>query len=154
MHAVFMLYGKKECVDFLIRDMAAQKLPLRVYDKKEDGTVEEKGVVWIECQVRILPFGIYEFIFPKEHLDVVLTSLWFHNPQSPDGTYNLNKEISIFGMKFKPLDYVKKFLRIEDAPEFKTDQNLLWYNQHIGIIPIGIRHDGEILDNGHWHEAI
>lgn len=148
-----MPYGKKECVDWLIRDMISQKLQMRLYKEGEPDQF-----VWIDCQVRILPFGLYEFVFPKEHMGPVLTALTFNNP-TPDGIYNLNREVSILGMKFRPLDYAKKFLRIEDPPEFKTDRALLWWNQHIGILTLGIRHDGEITENqgeyaGWTHEAI
>jgi hypothetical protein len=156
MHAIFMPYGKKECVDWLIRDMTSQKLPLKIWKKDAEGKIiEEDNGNFIDCQIRMLPFGLYEFVFPKEFMDAVLTSLWFNKPDSPDLAYNINREISIFGMKFKPLDYVKKFLRIEDPPKFDNSKSLLWWNQHIGIIPIGIRYDGEVQEtNGFWHEAI
>lgn len=150
MHAIFMVYGKKECVDYLIRDMTSQKLPLRFYKKDADGKVIEEKNTWIDCQVRVLPFGLYEFVFPKEFMNKVLTSLWFGRPIA----YNLDAEIKFMGIKIKPLDYVKKFLRIEDAPKFDNSQTLIWWEQHIGIIPIGIRYDTELKDGEWFHEAI
>lgn len=145
-----MLYGKKECVDYLIRDLAAQKLPMRFY--KDNG---EEMSMFVECQIRILPFGLYEFVFPREHLDIVLNSLWFDKPTM---AYHLDKEFSLFRFKIQPLKYLKEFLRIEEPPkEFKKDRKLLLHEADIGIIPIGIRHEEhpDILETSGWkHEAI
>lgn len=151
-HAVFMVYGKKEFVDMFLRDLAAQKLSM-VYHKKG----EPDKTMFIECQLRVLPFGLYEFVFPKEHMDLVLTGLRFH---MPSGIYNLDQEITKFGFTIKPLDHLRKFLKIEPVPEFKTDKALLFTYQHIAVIPIGVRYDGEITEpegcaNPGWtHEAI
>jgi hypothetical protein len=153
MHAVFMPYGKKECVDMLLRDIGAQKLQLRAWKKDAEGKETDVIAPWIDCQLRILPLGVYEFIFPKEYMPQVLTALWFGRHE--EGTYNLNKELRVLGLKIKPLDYVKRFLRIEDPPKFDTKEGIIWYEKDVGIIPIGIRYDGEIQEaNGYWHEAI
>lgn len=160
MHAVFMLYGKYECVEALLRDMRAQKLPLKFWKEGEPDKF-----IYVECQIRVMPFGFYEFIFPKEYQDAVLTTMGFHlkDQLHPDGNtyfpYRLDKEISILGMKFSPLEYLKKFLKIEDAPEFKAVNKLVWMDQHIAIVPIGVRYDDIIEEvwgpNAGWkHEAI
>lgn len=152
MHAVFMLYGKKENVEMLIRDMCATKLTIRYYKEGE----KDMNIL-IECQVRILPFGLYEFIFPKEHMDAVLTALRFHKPS---GVYNLDQEISKFGIKISPLKELRKFLRLEEVPEFSKTQTIPWLTQHTACIPIGVRYDGEITEPegythvGWSHEAI
>lgn len=150
MHAVFIPYGKKEWVDIFLRDLAAQKLTLRYHKEGEEDKHQ-----FIECQLRVLPLGLYEFVFPKEHMDAVLTTLNFH--MIPP--YNIDKEISFMTMKIKPLDYAKKFLNIEDAPEFKTDKLIPWNKIFVSIIPIGVRYDGELTDShgemaGWIHEAI
>lgn len=146
MHAVFIPYGKKEWVDIFLRDIMAQKLPIKATTKdgKEFHTI-------IECQLRVLPGGMYEFVFPKEYKDLVLTTLDFHKPIS----YGLDKEIKILGMKFKPLDYVKKFLKLEDPGEFKTDNQFPWIKMFVSIIPLGVRYDRELTaEDGTIHEAI
>lgn len=152
MHAVFMLYGKYEFVNILIRDICSQKLTLRIYKEGE----QDKSSL-IECQLRKLPFGLYEFIFPKEHKDIVLNTLWFER----DGIdYDLNREISLLGLKIKPMKFLKKFLKIEDAPKIEDKTKILpWVIQHVGIIPIGVRYDGEIAEiqgelKGWKHERI
>lgn len=146
MHAVFIPYGKKEWVDIFLRDIAAQKLPMKMYKEGEKDTQQ-----YIECQLRVLPFGFYEFVFPKEHGDAVLNTLRFDKPIP----YGADKEFKIMGMKVKPLKYIRKFLNIIEAPEFKTDKKLLWTDMFVSIIPIGIRYDKEIEEPNGWkHEAI
>jgi len=148
MHVCFIPYGKKEWVDIFLRDIAAQKLPMRIYKKGE-----EDQQVMIECQLRVLPFGFYEFVFPKEHLDVVLTSFKFHKP-----SYNdlLTKDLKLLGLKFKPLDKIRKILKLQEAPKkFKTDKTLFWNDVFVSIIPVGIRYDGEVEEANGWkHEAV
>jgi len=157
MHAVFLIYGKKEWVDVTLRDIAAQKLSLRMH---KDG---EKDIdVYVECQLRLLPFGFYEFIFPREHKDIVCTTMGFHikDPSSYSAEFDATKEISVFGFKFKPLDMIRKFLKLEEPKDFNTDKSLLWTKQFVGIIPVGIREDKDITEpagstyEGYTHEGI
>ena len=145
MHAVFMAYGMKDKVEYFLKELEHQKLVITFYKD------EEKVTFPVQCQVRILPFGIYEFVFPKEHMDAVLTTLRFH--QKPP--YNLDK--SLLGIK--PFKVIKDFLRIEEIPEFKTDNIIPLYFEHVAIVPIGVRYDGEITEKqgkyeGWHHEAI
>ena len=45
----------------MLRDMEAQKHQLKMYDEKGD----HMKTIWIQGQVRMLPLGVYEYIFPK-----------------------------------------------------------------------------------------
>ena len=150
MHAIFFAYGMKDKVDYFLEGLKHLCLPITFY-KKVGGKVVEKKSFPIQTQIRTLPFGIYEFVFPKENMDVVLTTLRFN--QKPP--YNLDKTI----MGIKPLKLLKNFLRVEDAPKFNTTHILPLIMQHVAIIPLGVRHDGEIEEligpNKGWtHEAI
>ena len=153
MHAAFIPYGKKDLVDYFIGELQHQKLPMRFYKEGE----EDKSI-HIQCQIRQMPGGIYEFIFPKEFMASVLTTLKFNNKTESD--YQIDRDISILGMKINPLTYVRKFLRYEATPEFKTDQFLPIMSTHVSIIPIGIRHDGILTEpegavHAGWkHESI
>jgi len=151
MHAVFIPYGKKEWVDVFLRDIAAQKYNLRI--TSPDG--KEFKDVLMEGQLRVLPGGIYEHIFPKEYKDIVLTTLNFHQ-KIP---YDLDKEIKIMGIKIKPLDYLKKFLNIKEPKEFDTKTGLTWIKYFVSIIPLGIKEDNIFTETqgefkGWTHEAI
>lgn len=150
MHAVFMLYGKKELVDNFLVDLMAQKFQLRCHQEgKED------IFWWIDSQVRIIPGG-FDYIFPKEYQDLVLNSLRFNLKKPTDyAPFNVHKEFSIFGFKIKPIEYVRKFLNLEEIPEFKTEKVLIWRSEHVSIIPLGVKYDGEITEKDGWtHEAI
>ncbi len=150
MHAVFMLYGIKDKVDHLIMEMQCQKFNLKLTKEGE----EDKAIV-IQGHLRILPFGIYEFVFPREYKDVVLTTLDF-GEKDP---YSLNSEFKVMAIKINPLDLLKKFLRIEPIPEFKTDKKLIWIREHVAVLPFGVREDGDLTETqgpsiGWTHERI
>lgn len=143
MHVVFIPYGMKKHVDYFLNELEHLKLSLRSYKKGE----EDKKTL-IECQLRILPGGFYEFVFPKEFINPVLTTFLFHKPSA----YNLDKKI----LGFSPFKKIKEFLRIEDAPkDFDTSRTLPVVSDFVSIIPIGIRYDGEVTEADGWkHEAI
>lgn len=140
MHAIFMLYGKKEKVERLVRDMSAQKHFLAATHPKDP---KAKGI-YIEGQVRLLPFGVYEYVFPKEDRDLVLTTLNFH--QKEGDRYQLG--IRLFA--------TRKMFKAEKIPKFNTDKKLLWLTENVEIIPIGVRYDLDNYtdENGWTHEAI
>lgn len=140
MHAIFIPYGKRSEVELLLRDMEAQKhlLTLRKTEEKTKG-------LWIQGQIRLLPFGIVEYVFPKEDMDLVLNTLDFQTDRYELG--NIKKLI------------LQKIVKCEPIPEYKKDKNYLWIKDNVNIIPIGIRHDTDITDpagpNQGWtHEAI
>lgn len=136
MHFAFIPYGKREEVELLLRDMSAQKHKLKMW---KDEVIHN---VWIQGQIRILPLGVYEYVFPREDLDAVLWTL-----DATENRYQLTK--TIFSM-------FRKFLKLEKIPQFKKDNQYLWIKDNVNIIPLGIRKDVDILDNinGFTHEAI
>lgn len=136
MHFSFIPYGKRSEVELLLRDMEAQKHYLKLDNGKK---------VPIQGQVRVLPFGIIEYVCPKEDQYLVLNTL-----QSVENPYNLPRIIistirKILGLKFK-----KKVFDIDNA------QKYLWIKDNVSIIFLGIREDGEIFDSllNTNHEAI
>lgn len=139
MHFAFIPYGKREAVERLLRDMEAQKHLLRL---TKDGQVQD---VWIQSQVRLMPFGVVEYVFPKEDKERVLNTLCCETDR-----YGLGK--------FK-LSILRKMVKCDPIPEIKKGEVYLWMKEDVNIIPIGIREDKEIIDNkeqfkGWTHEAI
>jgi hypothetical protein len=139
MHISFIPYGKKEFVDMFLRDIAAQKYNWKHWKGKK---VKELAV---EGQLRILPFGVYEHVFPREYIDQVLTSLSFNTDQH----YVSKTKLAI----------LRKMIGHKKAPKFDGSRGFFWVRQHVGIIPIGIREDADMTDpdgmNKGWtHEAI
>lgn len=141
MHAIFMLYGKLEEVNLLIRDMSAHKHYLKMWKGKK------KMVIPIESQVRMLPGGVYEYVCPKEDMDTVLNTLRFNEPNP----YNVPNGI---------LKIVNRILKLKPIPKFKTTHKFLWLTENVGIIPLGIREDRDIIEpkgaryEGWEHEGI
>jgi len=139
MHLAFIPYGKRSEVELLLRDMEAQKhlLPMRKGAKTK--------AMWLQGVVRVLPFGIHEYIFPKEDLDKVLATL--HKVKQP-------------GESWIKSAVLRKITKSTKIPKYKDDKKYLWISEHVGIILIGIKPDGELTNlphqpNAGWtHEAL
>jgi hypothetical protein len=125
----------------LFRDMEAQKHNLVMTKGKK------KKTIWIQGQLRLLPFGIVEYVFPKEDRDMVLT------------TFEAEKNYYDYVIPNIFLIPLRKILKLKKIPKYKKDKKLLWVKEHVNIIPLGIREDAEIEDTspnleGWKHEAI
>jgi len=136
-----MPYGQRIWVERLLREMEAQKHALPMQNDKEE------KIIYIDGQVRSLPFGVYEYVFPKENLEQVLNTLI--NSKTV-GAYHIPK---------LALAMIRKALNLKPIPEFSDDKKFLWVHDHVSVIPLGIREDGEIVgqhefDKGFTHEAI
>ena len=143
MHVIFIPYGKIERVEETLNDMRAQKFQLPVHSP--DG--KETKFIWFPCQLRTLPFGFYELVFPKEQLDVILNTLGDKSDR-----YQLSKT---------KLSMIRKALHAKPIPKYKKDKMCIWTINHVHFITIGIREDLDIVDtempgecNGWTHEAI
>lgn len=139
MHFSFIPYGKRDLVEKLLRDMEAQKHALIM---TKDG---KEKTIWIDSQIRIVPGGIIEYVCPKEDINLVLNTLGA-NQKVP---YGMGKILSI----------VRKVFKYKKIPKYSDDRKFLWNREHVSILPIGIREDGELvgeleLDKGWTHEAI
>lgn len=139
MHFIFILYGKRSEVELLLRDMDAQKHKLIMWKGNK------KKTIWIQGQVRALPFGIMEYVCPKEDADTVLNTLDFDNKRYEIGAFRLG--------------VMRKLIQCDKIPEYKKETHYLWVKDNVNIIPLGIREDGEYTDpsgmyKGWTHEAI
>jgi len=142
MHAAFIPYGHKRFVEAFLRDIEAQKynLPVTSPDGKKTKSIA------IEGQLRVLPFGVYEHVFPKEYADQVLTTLHFHIT---------SKKIS----KTK-LNIIRRMLNLKKAPKkFDTSKGFFWVRENVSVYSLGIRKDKTITEpagemKGWTHEAI
>src|SRR3990167_3515380 len=109
---------------------------------------KETKTYWLQGSLSLLPFGDVEDDFPKEDMDMVLTTLNFN---IDDARYNLGWFRKAF---------LRKILKAEPIPEFKKEAAYLWFKENVQIIPIGIRHDNEpyVEPKGEFkgwtHEAI
>lgn len=140
MHFAFIPYGKRLWVETLLRDMEAQKHWLPMKKGKEEIKVPIQG------SVRVMPGGVYEYVFPKEDLDMVLHTL-------------LKKKENWYNIKEAILMLARRYLKLKKIPEYKKEKYYLWLTEHVNIIPVGIREDKDIVApegkyKGWTHEGI
>ena len=128
MHAAFIPYGNRHDLEIMFRDIEAQKLKMPIHSP--DGLKRE--FLWCNVNLRQLPFGVYEIIFPKEQKDVVLNTLF--------------KSLSHTHYKgiYRYLGIIRRILKLKKIPEFDKSHNLIWTMKNVGIFPVGIREDGEL----------
>lgn len=147
MHFTFFAYGKRDSVERMLRDMEAQKHRLKVTNP----ITKEEKFIWLQGVIRTLPGGIYDYIFPKEDMDIVL------NTMCPPilNVHNRFKVSKTF------LAVIRKALKLKKCPKYKDAmERYLWIKDGVAIIPIGIREDEELAEpidgefKGWIHEAL
>lgn len=142
MHVSFVPYGERGCVERVLREMEAQKHILPMTKGKKNGTISIGG------QIRLLPFGIIEYVFPKESLDMVLRTLG-----NNVGEYGINFKRPIMAL-------LRKGLKLKKVPKYEKEGKVyLWNKAFVNFTILGIREDGEIIgdypdDKGWTHEAL
>lgn len=134
-----MPYGNREWVERFLRQIEGQWFE-QIWTKGK-----EKKSFAIKANIRMLPMGAYEVIFPREFKDRVCTTLKFDQDR-----YGLNLKLPLLRSMFKC-----------NKAEFEKVEPFLWFDeiteQSINIIPIGIREDKDIEDpksDGWTHEAL
>ena len=141
MHLVFMTYGRRDCVETLLREMEAQKHYLTFRKKGEEGKK-----ILTQGSVRQLPFGVIEYIFPREDKDLVLNTL-----NCELNRYNIPKSIMLI---------LRKIFRCKKIPKYEKGLGYPWIKDHVNFIFIGIREDVDLVEEiegefkGWSHEAL
>lgn len=133
-------------VEKLFREIEAQKFLLPITSPNGKKTAK----LWITGNVRLLPFGIVEIVFPKEYEQKVLSTLDF---DTKDVRYSIPKFL---------LKLVRKFMKCKKAEFIKLPkkEHFVWLYENVAMIPIGVRYDrldfqveqGEYI--GWTHEAL
>ena len=141
-----MLYGDCLFINEWIQSWRHKYLPLTMKSEGCSDVIQN-----VSIQVRQLPLGLYELIFPKEHKDIVLATLKFDKSHA----YNLDKRI--FGIS--PINMLRKFLHIQIIPKFDNSKKFVMPKYDVSVIPIGVKYDGEITEKegdlaGYTHEAL
>ena len=139
MQSYFLTRGKYEEVETFIDWLRHSFLPLKM--TKPDGSVVNP---MMECIVR--PIQLWEFVYPREHHDMVVNSLRLYSEGSPffhptpDKTsYNINPKL----WAIRKLLSAKPFEKPTTA-----DKMLLPYErfQNINILGIGYKEDADIAE--------
>ncbi len=147
MHVMFIPYGKRSEVELLLRDMEAQKHGLIC-----TSDTGEKATVYIQGNLRQLPLGVYDYIFPREDCDNVLNTL------------RHGKQYDAY-MKPWMLIFLRKVLHCgKPAPKTvpfieEPKMQYMWIKDHVHIIVIGVKEDTTLVEKegkyaGWTHEAL
>ena len=152
-----MLNGKKELVDKFIHWLETRMFYLPFENpnlsptmKGADGSILARGIQPLDGSLRYGMFGTWEFVFPKEHMNEVLTTLNFHVPVSAENYPGKMKMMA-------RLKAIRTALALEPIPDFKTDKELLLpegLKEHIRIVPLGVRYDAVRKVSELIHEAL
>ena len=152
-----MMNGKKELVDKFIKYLETRIFLLPFENpnlnpslKDGNGNILARGAQPIYGVLRYGLFGTWEYIFPQESKDAVLTLLNFQNEVKAENNPSKLK------MKAR-LKAIQLALALDKTPEFKIDHSILMPDgliDHIRFIPLGVRYDtvGEI--KGVIHEKL
>lgn len=141
MHVSFIPYGARWEVENLLREMEAQKHFLPMWKGKKKQTMPISG------QIRYVPGGICEYVFPKESKDLVFNTFKGGIGDQPY-LKELHKKI------------IRKFLKLKPIPkDYSKEKKYLWNLNCMGIIVLGMREDRDITDKagemiGWTHEGL
>jgi len=135
MHAVFLLYGIKQKVDHFLMDVQAEKFQWKFWKEGEPDKI-----IWIQGSLRLMPFGFYDYVFPKESLDIVLTTL---DADKPTPYFEKENTFRLGGTKLK---LIRKFLKLKEIPKYNNEKKFLWVKENVAIIPIGIKEDCDFIE--------
>ena len=124
MHIITGIRGIKHEVDRAITELQGKKLPWKF--QGQDSLID----------LAVRPIQLYEFVFPKEHLQTVMRSL-FISLTNPEGKINWNPKHT------KYLKIMQKAMGAKPFPELEKNGVTIPFNRNnIEFFGIGIKEDG------------
>jgi hypothetical protein len=129
MHIYFLTRGIKHDVERFINELSAKYLPFNYKG--------EKSLV----QVAVRPIQLWEVVFPEEHKDTMLRSLFNEKLGQKRG--------EPFHKRHKKFIYVlRKILGVQEIPYFDKEGDIIpFYDENIDKTAIGIKEDKRDNDN-------
>src|SRR3990167_1611760 len=130
MHIYMMCRGIKHDMDRFIRELSSQYVKFKARMK---GDTDLKDYM---LQISVRPIQLYEVVFPEEHKDAMLNSL-FGAPGIEKGSgHSQHKRHA------KWIWAIRKMLGVEPIPKtWKTDSKLCFYGDNVEKIAIGMKED-------------
>jgi len=113
--------GVKFWIDKFINDLGALALPWKY--KGEDSYI----------QVAVRPIQLWEVVFPKEHYDQVMNTIF----DGMNVTQHKKHQKFVYALR--------KVLGVKKVKEYKTDKKYFINRQHLETVPIGIKDDYDII---------
>lgn len=128
MHAYIITRGHKPYTEMFINELQGKYLPFKFKGK--------------DCLVQtgVRPIQLWEVIFPEEHKDIMLNTLFDATAKGKTQHKKHNKYLYA----------LRKMLGIEPIPEYKTDQFMPISKANVEVVGVGIKKDrytehGEML---------
>lgn len=145
MHLRFIAEGWDKDMDYMEKWIGQMILPMKVKDKKGKDKV-------IGCPCYLRPFRMYDLIFPRDQLDVILNTL---KPVT---------EISMVDKKnttkFKTqIAFLRKLMKLKKIPKADKSKGAVAIPEdlfkNIRVVGMGIREDIDIInESGITQEAL
>lgn len=126
MHIYLMTRGIWHDVERFVRELSAKYLPYKGL-RKGSMKVEDFAL-----QVAVRPIQLWEIVFPEEHKEVMLNSL-----------FGEGKGVTLQKKHRKFVSIIRKILGVDKIPDYKYDNTKLlpFYRDNIEMIGIGIKKD-------------
>jgi len=144
MHIVFIIRGQRRHVDEILKWLETRCLPQKIHMKS--GKTKTIG---IDGGLRYGFFGTYEFVFPEEIKDIVLSTFIKEGAPSMSKPYHKRMNTGIHWLRLA--------MKLKKIPEFKREKGFFlpeWAVENVHVIPIGVKYD----EMGHFdygsHEAL
>ncbi len=132
MELLFAIRGHLSDVNIFINQLHNKYLPIKL-KRNEKGELDPNGKESNEMiQTGVRPYQIYGVAFPKEHKDLMLTTVL--------GTGGMRSDYGKFNMFIK---MARKFLGLKPVEEWDKSKQLPIIKENFDIIPIGIKEDTE-----------
>lgn len=127
MHLYMMTRGIKHEVDRFINELSAKYLPPSMITPDVDSG-EKKDMYYSQLQIR--PIQLWEVVFPKEHLDIVLTTIF------PGGDLMQHKKHAKFVWG------IRKILGAKAIPkEWDNNTKMMVHRAGLETVGIGLKDD-------------
>jgi hypothetical protein len=127
MHAIILTRGIKHDVDRMINELSCTYLPFKY--KGND----------VMLQVGVRPYQMWEIVFPREHKDIMLTTLFGNHPNHKNGQPQHSKHQFAINM-------MRKTLGVDPIPDHDTSRILPVYRGATEVTGIGIKEDYNFED--------
>ena len=141
MHLRFVAEGWDKDLDYMEKWIGQMILPMEVINNKG-----KKEVVNVPCYLR--PFRMYDLIFPRENLDVILNTLTPKGLPMDEVALCDNKGTKVFK---KSINWIRKLMKLKKIPKADRSQGrcavpdkLL---KNIRIVGLGIKEDVDFVNH-------
>ena len=134
-----MTRGIKTDVDRFINDLQGKYLPFTINSEADAKALNIKGGKGTyQVQVAVRPIQLWEIVYPEEHNDLMLTTI-FGNKQGAKGVTHQKKHRPFVAM-------IRKWLGVKKLPDYDDKAALPIYKANTEFVGIGVKEDYKLED--------